>query len=160
MKHSMTLVVLMMVGSVISATPIFADAASTQTARPQRVTLGGIIHSDTDDTLAFTPDSNTVFFDRSSGPHKTIMVSHKTNGHWSSPQVASFSGHWFDQDPVVAPDGSYLLFNSDRPIKVGDKPLRQNYFGNHTWAPGSNIWKVKRDGESWGKPVWLGPVIN
>ncbi|MGH8373557.1 MAG: hypothetical protein ACRETO_12610, partial [Gammaproteobacteria bacterium] len=21
-------------------------------------------------------------------------------------------------------------------------------------------WKVKRDGESWGKPVWLGPVIN
>jgi hypothetical protein len=29
------------------------------------VTLGGIINQDSDDTLAFTPDRNTVFFDRS-----------------------------------------------------------------------------------------------
>ncbi|MGH8289988.1 MAG: hypothetical protein ACREV7_13350 [Steroidobacteraceae bacterium] len=160
MKNSIALATLIMTGSVILARPVLADAASMQTAQPQRVTLGGIIRPETDDTLAFTPDGNTVFFDRSSGPRKIIMVSHKVNGRWSQPEIASFSGRWFDQDPVVAPDGSYLLFDSDRPIEISGEPLRQNYFGNHTRAPGSNIWKVKRDGENWGKPVWLEPVIN
>ena len=123
------------------------------------VTLGGIINQDSDDTLAFTPDHNTVFFDRSDGPRKTILVSHRTKGRWSAPQPASFSGRWFDQDPVVAPDGSFLLFNSDRPVSVAGKPLVQTYFAGGP-GPGSNIWRVDRQGNHWGDPVWLGPTIN
>jgi hypothetical protein len=126
---------------------------------PERVSLDGIIDADSDDTLAFTPDGNTVFFDRSEGKHKTILISHKVSGHWSKPQVASFSGNWFDQDPVVSPDGSYLLFDSDRPANPGSKPLTQDYFVGGL-APGSNIWRVDHEGEGWGAPVWLGPVIN
>jgi hypothetical protein len=133
-------------------------AAQAATSTPEQVTLGGIIHPESDDTPAFTPDGTTVFFDRSEGPHKTIMVSHKVHGRWSAPKVASFSGHWFDQDPVIAPDGSYLLFNTDRPVTSGGKPLVQDYFGKP--APGSNIWKVERKGDGWGDPVWLGPVID
>jgi hypothetical protein len=136
-----------------------AHAADAATATPQAVTLGGILHADSDDTLAFTPDGNTVFFDRSEGKRKTIMVSHKLNGRWSQPEVASFSGHGFDQDPVMAPDGSYLLFDSDRPTAPGGKPLVQDYFVGGR-APGSNIWRVDRQGDGWGKPVWLGPVVN
>lgn len=132
--------------------------AAAATAVPRPVTLGGILHPDSDDTLAFTPDGNTVFFDRSSGTHKTIMVSQRTNGHWSPPRVAGFSGRWFDQDPVVAPDGSYLLFDSNRPVRTGGRPLVQDYFVGGR-APGSNIWRVDRKG-GWGKPVWLGPVVN
>ena len=124
------------------------------------VTLDGIIHPDSDDTLAFTPDGNTVFFDRSEGTHKTVMVSHRVDGHWARPTVAGFSGQWFDQDPVVAPDGSYLLFNSDRPTQQGGKPLTQNYFGGGVTAPGSNIWRVDRTARGWSEPVWLSPVIN
>ena len=135
-------------------------AATPAVATPALVTLDGIIHPDSDDTLAFTPDKNTVFFDRSSGPHKTIMVSRKVNGAWSAPQVASFSGRWFDQDPLVAPDGSYMLFDSDRPITPGGKPLVQHYFNGGRSAPGANIWKVERKGDGWGSPVWLGPVVN
>jgi len=134
-------------------------AASAPAATPQPVTLGGIIHPDSDDTLAFTPDGNTVFFDRSAGQRKTIMVSHKVDGHWSPPEVADFSGHWFDQDPVMAPDGSYLLFDSDRPTAPGSQPLTQDYFVGGR-APGSNIWRVDRAGKGWGKPVWLGPVVD
>lgn len=136
-----------------------APAAEVIAPAPQAMTLDGIIHSDSDDTLAFTPDGNTVFFDRSRGPRKTIMVSHRANGHWSHPQVASFSGHWFDQDPLVAPDGSYLLFNSDRPVQPGGKPLVQDYFVGGV-APGSNIWRVDRQGNGWSAPVWLGSVVN
>lgn len=144
---------------------VFAIALSTAPAAfaaedAVPVTLDGIIHADSDDTLAFTPDGNTVFFDRSEGTHKTVMVSQRVNYHWSPPTVASFSGQWFDQDPVVAPDGSYLLFNSDRPTQPGGKPLTQNYFGGGVTAPGSNIWRVDHTASGWGKPVWIGPVIN
>jgi hypothetical protein len=135
-----------------------AFAADAPQATP--VTLDGIIHPDSDDTLAFTPDGNTVFFDRSEGPHKTVMIAHRVDGRWSQPKVAGFSGRWFDQDPVVAPDGSYLLFNSDRPTQTGGKPLTQNYFGGGVTAPGSNIWRVGHTATGWGKPVWLGPTIN
>lgn len=136
-----------------------AFAADPPPGQPHAVTLGGIIHSDSDDTLAFTPDGNTVFFDRSKGKHKTIMVAHRSGGRWSAPQVASFSGHWFDQDPIVAPDGSYLLFDSNRPTHPGGQPLRENYFVGGE-GPGSNIWRVDRAGDHWGKPHWLGPVVN
>lgn len=159
MNHPVTLAcaLLLAAGSVFHASP--APAAQTPSAVPQKVTLDGIIDPRSDDTLAFTPDGNTVFFDRSEGKHKTIMVSHRLAGHWSKPEIASFSGHWFDQDPVVAPDGRYLLFNSDRPMRPDGKPLVQDYFRGGP-GPGSNIWKVERRGNGWGKPVWLGPVIN
>ena len=139
--------------------PPFTPAAHTPEPTATPITLAGIIHSDSDDTLAFTPDGNTVFFDRSEGKHKTIMVSHRIGGRWSLPQVASFSGQWFDQDPVVAPDGSYMLFDSDRPTEPGGKPLAQSYFVGGE-GPGANIWRVDRIGNDWGTPVWLGPTIN
>jgi len=120
--------------------------------------LGGILNGDTDDTLAFTPDGDTVFFDRSLGATKFVMVSHRGDGHWTQPKLASFSGRWFDQNPVVSPDGTYLFFDSDRPTQPGGPPLVQSYFGRPN--PGSNLWKVKRIGDHWGEPQWLGPVIN
>jgi hypothetical protein len=137
-----------------------ASAAAPIATMPELVTLDGILHPDSDDTLAFTPDRNTVLFDRSEGSRKTIMISRKVNGAWSVPQVASFSGRWFDQDPVVAPDGSYMLFDSDRPVTSGGTPLVQSYFNRGRPAPGANIWKVERKGDGWGSPVWLGPVVN
>lgn len=123
------------------------------------VSLGGIINQASDDTPAFTPDGKTVFFDRSEGQRKTIMVSRRTKGRWSTPQTASFSGRWFDQNPVVAPDGSYLLFNSDRPVSAAGQPLVQNYFSGGP-GPGSNLWRVDRKGDQWGEPVWLSATIN
>ena len=151
---SFLMIRLALLSGAMGLTPCLVTA---QTALP--VTLDGIIHPDSDDTLAFTPDGTTVFFDRSEGSHKTIMLSHHVRGHWSKPKVASFSGQWFDQDPLVAPDGGYLLFNSDRPVKPGGKPLTQNFFVGGT-APGSNIWRVDRTADGWGKPVWLGSAVN
>jgi Tol biopolymer transport system component len=133
-------------------------AAAIEPSRPVVVELGGILNPDSDDTLAFTPDGNTVFFDRSTDTTKFVMVARRSGDHWSAPQIASFSGRWFDQNPVVAPDGSYLLFDSDRPTSKTAPPLLQTFFGKQN--PGSNLWKVARRGDHWGEPVWLGPVIN
>lgn len=125
---------------------------------PQKVALDGIVHPDSDDTLAFTPDGNTVFFDRSEGKRKTIMVSHRVDGHWSAPEVASFSGHWYDQDPTLSPDGAYIVFSSDRPKSQGGKQEFRTVDGKPRHI--SNLWKVAREGNHWGKPVWLGPIVN
>jgi len=142
----------------IALRPAVAGAAETANAAPQKVPLGGIIHPDSDDTLAFTPDGNTVFFDRSEGKHKTIMVVHKSNGAWAKPQIASFSGRWYDQDPAVSPDGSYIVFSSDRPTSTDGKQQFRMVGGKPRHI--SNLWKVTRRGNGWSEPVWLGPVVN
>lgn len=134
-----------------------ASMAAEQAA-PQPVVLGIALNFDTDDTPEFTSDGNTVLFDRSVGSAKTVMVAHRMDGVWTAPEVAPFSGHWFDQNPVLSPDGSYLLFDSDRPVEASGKPLVQTLFGRP--QPGSNIWRVDRKGEGWGEPRWLGPAIN
>lgn len=131
---------------------------SAKAATPEAVSLGGIIDADSDDTVAFTPDGDTVFFDRSSGHDKFVMIARRMNGQWSAPQIAPFSGRWFDQDPVVAPDGSYMLFDSDRPTSPGGKPLVQAYFGQP--SHGANLWRVDRKGDGWGEPVWLSATVN
>jgi hypothetical protein len=60
---------------------------------------------------------------------------------------------------VISPDGSYLLFNSDRPVTPDSRPLVQSYFPSGP-GPGSNIWRTNRQGDYWSDPVWLGPTIN
>lgn len=128
-------------------------------AAPHPVNLGPSLSFDTDDTPEFSADGDTAFFDRSpTAATKTIMIARKAGGVWSKAEVAPFSGRWFDQNPVLAPDGSYLLFDSDRPVTPGGKPLVQTLFGRP--QPGSNIWRVDRRGRGWGEPVWLGPVVN
>ncbi len=73
-----------------------ADAGPTaMQVTMTRVALDGVIDQDNDDTLAFSPDGNTVLFDRTNGPHKTIMIAQKVHGLWQKPKVASFSGKWF-----------------------------------------------------------------
>lgn len=126
---------------------------------PHPVDLGAALNFATDDTPEFSADGDTVFFDRSpTATSKTIMIARKAGGAWGKATVAPFSGRWFDQNPVLAPDGSYLLFDSDRPVTPSGKPLVQTLFGRP--QPGSNIWRVDRKGEGWGEPVWLGPGVN
>lgn len=158
MNHPVTLAcaLLLAAGSVFHSAP--APAAQAPSAVPQKVTLDGILNPGTDDSLAFAPGDKAVYFDRSNGHRKTIMVSHEVNGRWSQPRPADFSGRWDDEDPAVAPDGSYIVFSSNRPISKGGNPLVRVVGGKpHS---GGNLWKVQRTRDGWGKPQRLGPPIN
>lgn len=112
-----------------------------------------------DSAPAFTPDGKTVFFTHRNGAI-TIMMATLHDGVWSRPQVAPFSGEWRDIEPAMAPDGSYLVFISNRPATAGGEPLT-GYFGGRSQAgKGGNIWRVDRRGDGWGEPVRLPDIIN
>ena len=72
---------------------------------------------------AFTPDGDTVYFMRGSDQGASVMVSRRVKGQWSAPVVAPFSGHWRDGDPSMAPDGSFLVFASNRPATRDGQPI-------------------------------------
>jgi Tol biopolymer transport system component len=107
---------------------------------------------------AFTPDGKTVYFQRSSAGGGTILVSYLQRGRWSKPQIAPFSGVWDDIEPAMAPDGSFLVFISNRPSAPGGKALQGFYSGSA--QTGGNMWRVDRSGNGWSQPVRLPESIN
>jgi hypothetical protein len=95
-------------------------------------------------------DGRTVLFQRSDGHGSKIFESHLIDGRWSTPAVASFSGSWSDQFPAMSPDGSYLIFESDRPFTAG---------GGSADRIG-NLWRVDRTASGWAAPVHLPESVN
>jgi WD40-like Beta Propeller Repeat len=106
----------------------------------------------------FTPDGETLYFQRSSIVGGVILVSHRSNGHWSTPQIAPFSGTWSDIEPAMAPDGSFMVYISNRPTIEGGRPLEGFYNGRT--QDGGNMWRVDRRGRGWGDPVRMPNAIN
>lgn len=137
-------------GAVIAAPP-----------QPHVFAPGTISGPQNDASPAFTPDGKTVFFMRGLHGNWTLMQSHRVDGDWSTPQAALFSGHWRDLDPAMAPDGSCLLFVSNRPTKPGGKKLGAfDRHGKVYPGYGMNIWRVDHKGDGWSKPVRLPAYIN
>ncbi|KRE92500.1 hypothetical protein ASG87_00880 [Frateuria sp. Soil773] len=136
-------------------------AATVAAAVPEVFAPGAISGPASEDSAAFTPDGNTVFFDRIRWPNAAILVSHKGAGGWSAPRIAPFSGQWLDHDPAMAPDGSFLVFSSNRPDAGGGRPL-DAVMANGKVQPGSggHLWRVDRRGDGWGVPVRLPDTVN
>jgi Tol biopolymer transport system component len=119
----------------------------------------GVISTGNEGAAAFSPDGATVYFMRSVGDGWTLLESHRTGGHWSTPRPAPFSGRWRDLDPAMAPDGSHLLFVSNRPV-AGNTPIDMIHAGRRHAGNGMNLWRVDRHGAGWGRPVRLPDSIN
>ena len=97
----------------------------------------------------FTPNGKTYYFSKSV-PRSylyTICFSQFKNGKWQTPEVAPFSGLYRDFDPVLSPDGTKMVFSSNRPV---DGELKTNY----------DIWMVKKTAKGWGEPIHLDTTIN
>jgi Tol biopolymer transport system component len=121
----------------------------------------GVVSSALQETSAtFTPDGGTVYFMRSdfTSSNTTILQSRRSTGGWSTPQVAPFSGQWHDSEPALSPDGKRLYFVSNRPPREGAAPVIAQLRGQS--FPGTNLWYVERDGDSWSAPVHVDGQIN
>jgi hypothetical protein len=123
-----------------------ALAASTAAAQVPTVFAPGVISGPADDAdPAFSADGHTVVFARNG----TLMISTQQDGTWSMPVIAPFSGQWMDQQPTMSPDGRFLVFVSNRPVRAGDAK-----------GPAGHLWRVDRHGDGWGQPVHLAPTVN
>lgn len=116
-------------------------------AKPEIFSPGAISGPANDGTPTFTPDGGVLLFTRSGGGWAIVMESHKQGSGWSEPVIASFSGVWPDMQPEIAPDGSYAVFVSTRPVA--------NEAKRH-----SHLWRVERKPNGWGTPTVLPEVIH
>lgn len=138
-----------------------AQGAAATLVEPQIFAPGVISGAQDEGAAAFTPDGDTVVFARGEGQGSALFVSQRLGGAWSTPRVAPFSGHWRDLDPAMAPDGSFLLFVSNRPAVAGGTPLDAiGADGKRYAGRGMNLWRVDRRGDGWGAPVRLSDAIN
>ena len=124
-------------------------AAEAALPQPQIFAPGAISGPAGVDCLTFAPDGATVYFDQQAGASGFIMEAHRVGNGWSTPRIAPFSGQWLDHDPAMAPDGSYLVFTSNRPDAPGGAPLH-----------GGHLWRVDRHGDGWGTPMRLPDAVN
>jgi Tol biopolymer transport system component len=124
---------------------------------PQIFALGVVSGPANDGTPAFSPEGNTIFFTRTNGNWSAILESHLVNGQWSHPTLAPFSGQWPDSAPAMSPDGSYLIFESRRPLA----PLTVRPRDGEP-IPGivSNLWRVDRTPAGWSQPARLPGTVN
>jgi len=138
-----------------------ASAATPATAGGELVGPGVISTGLQETSAALTPDGQTLYFMRSdfSEADDTIMVSRRSGDHWSTAQVATFSGQWHDSEPTLSPDGKRLYFVSNRPPHPGDAPVAAQ-MGGQKFA-GTNLWYVEQQpAGGWGPPVHVDGALN
>lgn len=69
----------------------------------------------------------------------------EVNGEWHISHLpAPFNTAGYEWDPLISPDGSYMIFQSERVGGLG----------------GTDIYVSFRDGNTWGTPINLGDRIN
>jgi Tol biopolymer transport system component len=138
--------------TLITALSIFLSLnAVAQAPSTPSLFMNGELNSNLQERdMALSPDGKEMYYTLQSGQaiFSTILVrTKKSNGSWSAPSVAPFSGMFSDLEPAFSQDGKKLFFCSNRPIS-GD--MKKDY----------DIWVMERSGNQWAAPVNLGPVVN
>jgi Tol biopolymer transport system component len=110
---------------------IFAEGILSLTGRNERV-------------LTFTPDGKEIYFQAGN----QILCFKEVDGQWQDAETASFIVDYmagaYCYEPFISPDGTKLLFTSNKG-SIGN---------NH------NLWMTERSGDTWGEPHKLSNAIN
>lgn len=100
--------------------------------------------------MAISPKGDELFYtiQYGRGLISVIMHSKKTNGKWSTPDVASFSGMYNDLEPAFSYDGTKLYFVSNRSLNNEHKT--KDY----------DIWFVTKQNGEWVNQQNVGAPVN
>ncbi len=114
-----------------------------------KVFAPGIVSTDLQEAvIAFSPDGGECWWSVTFSGLETILTSRRTDGRWTAPAVAPFSGRYYDGWPAMQPDGRRLFFHSSRP--TGD-PAQSSSF---------NLWVMDRTMGGWSEPRPVGTPVN
>lgn len=142
------------------AAAIAAAAPGPQVEPPAIFAPGQISAVVTGTAPTFMPDGNTVIYERDQGPRRDLVEAHRTATGWSPPTALPFPAQWSYLEPALAPDGSYLIFASNRPPEGGDRPL-DGHWNDKTWpGRGGALWRAERTATGWSQPKPLPAAIN
>jgi Tol biopolymer transport system component len=128
--------------------PLFTIAQNhARLFEPELISDGGVFG------FTLSPDGTHALWVKSKGKRDSLVIveSTKVKGKWQSPRIVPFSTPdflWKDIDPVFAPDGKTVLFQSNR--TAGKTPGRKGF----------DIWTVKKEGHSWSAPDLLESPVN
>jgi Tol biopolymer transport system component len=144
------LVLLILVGQISFSQKAISLSLKLPPATPCIFAEGSISTAINERDFALSPDGKEIYFTISTPKStlQTIVYCKKLKeGEWTPPEVTSFAGKFSDLEPAFSSDGQTLYFSSNRPIE-----------GNE--SKDFDIWRVKREGNAWGKPENLGVLIN
>ena len=121
---------------------------------------GNIVFTNVDnrnvDIYSFYDNGNKMLM----GLDGNIVVAEQEGEGWTVTDVlpAPINSEYNDFDAVMLPDGSGILFASDRPGGQNLQPSRSYFHGDTALA--SDIYFVPRDENGWGRAVNLGINVN
>ena len=111
--------------------------------------LGSTINTNQEEWYPSTSDQGTIFFSRGDESRgiSNLYFAQRNHGKYGVPQKLSdlVNSEFYDYDPFIARDESYLMFASKRPGGYGDCDIYISF---------------KRDDGSWSKAQNMGEEIN
>lgn len=112
--------------------------------------------------IDFSPDGQTLFVSlfsadvaraqglavRPGAPEVALFQSRREGSGWSQPALLPFAGEHQDYEATLSPDGTFMIFNSQRPMPDGSRvPDGKN-----------NLWLTRRTSSGWSAPMYLSGV--
>jgi hypothetical protein len=147
-----------MIARLLVALAALTLAASAPVEGARVFEPGLISGPENDFALAIAPHASVLLFTRGVDGRSFILQSHNVVGRWTSPKTAPFSGRWIDLEPAWSPDGSFVVFASNRPHDGGARALTARYYGKE--QTGGALWRVDYTASRWGTPRRLAEEIN
>ena len=108
----------------------------------------GIISTELHDDAppVFSSDGKEVYFrivyKQENTFYSTIFWMRQTDGEWSYPEVAPFSGKYLDGSVTIFPDGKKMIYCTNKGENTSD-------------SYNIDIWQLKRQGSAWINPEKL-----
>ncbi len=103
--------------------------------------------------ITISSEGDEIYFSVQSYQDEISLIAYikKINAVWSEPEVASFSGKYFDIEPFLSSDGLKLYFVSNRPMEETEDNPKD-----------FDIWYVQRENKisDWSCPLNIGSPIN
>lgn len=100
--------------------------------------------------ITFMPDGKECYWSILLSGFETILTSRFENNKWTEPEVAPFSGKYYDGWPAIQPDGKRIFFHSTRPIADTSTGITAKF----------NVWYMDRTESSWSDPVVVNTPVN